>query len=143
MLVIRTSPRGIIAVRALIVFTTAWTHVPEVKAVEYPPATMICALKTRSPTGPMIQPTHLSTRLMEVRSSLETNENRLASPANRLAYESAPTRVTRAVPSPATTTDPESASSPVRLSTGSDSPVSIDSSICSPRPSTTSASADT
>ena len=51
--------------------------------------------------------------------------------------------MTCASPSPATTTEPESASSSWFLSTASDSPVSMDSSICSARPRATTASAGT
>ena len=104
--VISTSPSGIIAVSDAIVLTTACTHVPLSHACTQPPATIICALSTSRPIGPMPQPTHFSTRSIEVRSSDETSENRFASPANLFAYESAPTRVTCASPSPATTTEP-------------------------------------
>jgi len=141
--VMSTRPSGIIAVSAAIVLTTARDHVPCCHACTQPPATIICAFSTSSPMGPMPQPTHRRTRSIDVRSSLETSWNRLASDANALAYDSAPTRVTRAVPSPATTIDPDSASSPGLLSTASDSPVSIDSSICRARVSTTTASAGT
>ncbi len=91
--------------------------------------------------GPMPQLTHVSTRLTEVRSSLATSENRFASAAKVLAYESAPTRMTCAAPSPATTSEPESTSVPGALSTASDSPVSMDSSTWRPRASRMRASA--
>ena len=80
-----TSPSGIIAVSDAIVLTTACTHVPLSHACTQPPATIICALSTSRPIGPIPQPTHVSTRSIEVRSSDETSENRFASPANLFA----------------------------------------------------------
>ena len=69
------------AVSDAIVFTTACTQAPLENTVAYPPVTMICALRTSRPTGPMIQLTHFSTRLIDDRNSLDTSEKRFASPA--------------------------------------------------------------
>ncbi|GAA2009389.1 hypothetical protein GCM10009739_21490 [Microbacterium ulmi] len=73
------------AVNAATVLTTACTHDPVCHAVRQPPATITCALSTSSPIGPMPQPTHVSTRFTDVRSSLVTSENLFASEAKRLA----------------------------------------------------------
>ncbi len=80
-----TRPSGIMAVSDAIVFTTACTQVPLSHACTQPPATIICALSTSRPIGPTPQPTHVSTRSIEVRSSEETIENRFASSANLFA----------------------------------------------------------
>lgn len=120
---------------------TASVHRPLENAAPHPPITCICALSTRMPTGAIAKLTHRSTRSIDDRSSDRISENFFASSANRFAYKSAPTFVTRAAPSPATTMEPDSTSLPGSLSTASDSPVSIDSSTCSPRAVTTSASA--
>lgn len=83
--VMSTSPSGIIAVTDAIVAVSASTHAPVRHACRHPPRTCIWALRTRSPTGPIAQPTQPSTRLIESRSSDPTSENRFASPANALA----------------------------------------------------------
>ena len=73
------------AVSDAIVFTTACTQVPLSHACTQPPATIICAFSTSRPIGPTPQPTQVSTRSIEVRSSDETIENRFASSANLFA----------------------------------------------------------
>lgn len=83
--VVSASPSGIIAVTDAIVAVSASTHVPVRHACRHPPRTCIWALRTRSPTGPIAQPTQPSTRLIESRSSDPTSENRFDSPANALA----------------------------------------------------------
>ena len=80
---------------------------------------------------------------MPPRSSLRTSENCFASAVMRAAYESPPTRMTRASPLPATTVEPDMSSRPGPEATGSASPVSSDSSTSSPCASSTSASAVT
>ena len=66
--------------------------------------------------------------------------NCFASAVRRAAYESSPTAVARATPPPAVTKLPDITSSPAALSTGSDSPVSSDSSTDRPSDCSTSAS---
>ena len=80
-----TRPSGIIAVSDAIVLTTACTQVPLSQASTQPPATIICAFSTSRPIGPIPQPTQVSTRSIEVRSSDETIEKRFASSANLFA----------------------------------------------------------
>ena len=143
MLVMSTRPSGIIATIAAIVDTVASCHAPLSMASAHPPALTICAFSTSRPTGPTIQAIQPSTRLIDVRSSEATSENCLASLDSLFANESAPTRSTTAVPAPPMTIDPDSTESPVALSTGSDSPVSIDSSSWRRSDASTRASAAT
>jgi len=65
---------------------------------------------------------------MPVCSSDFTSENLLASAVSWAAKDSAPTRVARKAPTPATTKLPDITSEPASFSMGSDSPVSSDSS---------------
>ncbi len=141
MLVMSTSPSGIIATTDAIARTAASCQAPDSIAAAQPPKFCICALSTSRLTGPMIQATQPSTRLTPRRNSLDTSENCFASLDRRLANESAPTRVTFAAPLPPSTIDPDSTGSPGSLSTGSDSPVSIDSSTCSRSDAATTPSA--
>ncbi len=130
MLVMSTRPSGIIATIAAIDATAASCHAPLSMASTQPPFVTICALSTSRLIGPMIQAIQPSRRLMEERSSDATSENCLASLESLLANESAPTLSTTAVPPPPITIEPDSTASSAALSTGSDSPVSIDSSSC-------------
>ncbi|CAM5530079.1 hypothetical protein SFUMM280S_06978 [Streptomyces fumanus] len=86
--------------------------------------------------GTIIQVTY--SRMVEIpeRSSEWTRVNRDASSANCAAYASRPTLTARYAPPPATTKLPDITWSPGRLTTGSASPVSSDSSISSPSAST-------
>ena len=76
-----TSPSGIIAVSDAIVLTTACTHVPLSHACTQPPATIICALSTSRPIGPIPQPTHSARG--RSRSAAPTRPARTASPPRR------------------------------------------------------------
>ncbi len=143
MLVMSTRPSGIIATTDAMVATAASCHVPSSIASGHPPAATICAFSTSRLIGPMIHATQPSTRLIELRNSDATSENCLASLESLFANESAPTLSTTAVPPPPITIDPESTPSPGALSTGSDSPVSMDSSSCSRSDVATEASAPT
>lgn len=117
----RTSPSGIIGtmpptVRAteslkLLSFTTSWLMISPIAV------------------GTIIQVTYLRIVLMPLRSSEWTSVKRDASSASWAAYASRPTLVAVNAPPPATTKLPDITGSPGRLSTGSASPVSSDSSI--------------
>ena len=101
-----------------------------------------CDQNSSAPTGIRMYDITRTNRMIEPISSERVTVNLRASLASRVAYESTPTRVACMRPLPDTTNEPESASSPASLATGSASPVSSDSSIsrpCSSRiaPSTT------
>ena len=100
----------------------------------------ICDATRSTAVGIMSQLTSLITRLMPSRSSLDTSANRRASLAMRNAYDCSPTAVARASALPDTTKLPESTLSSLDFSTGSDAPVSSDSSTMSPVVSSTRAS---
>ncbi len=86
---------------------------------------------------------HRSNRFVPATSSERVTVKRRASAASLVAYASAPTAVAWNRPCPATTIEPDRTSSPIDLATGSDSPVSSDSSISKPADSCTSPSAGT
>ncbi|SCG09319.1 hypothetical protein GA0115255_125222 [Streptomyces sp. Ncost-T6T-2b] len=116
-----TRPSGIIGtmpptVRAteslkLLSFTTSWLMISPIAV------------------GTIIHVTYFRIVLMPLRSSEWTSVKRDASSASCAAYASRPTFVAVNAPPPATTKLPDITGSPVRLSTGSASPVSSDSSI--------------
>ncbi len=96
---------------------------------------------SRMAMGMMSHVTNFRMRSVPRRSSERTNENRLASDASWLAYDSAPMRLARYQPCPAVTKLPDSTSSPGALASGTDSPDSSDSSTSRASAASTSPSA--
>ena len=86
---------------------------------------------SRMAVGMMSHVTIPRMRSVPRRSSDRTSENRRASDASWLAYDSAPMRSARYQPCPAVTKLPDNTSSPGAFTSGTDSPESSDSSTSS------------
>ena len=142
-MVISASPWGIIAVTEDTAVTIASRHWPVLQARLHPPKACICPLNTIAAMGTRMIESQKATFSRARRSSELIFWNRLASVASFTAWASSPTAVTTNRPVPTSTAVPESTISSRRLGTGSDSPVSMDSSRSSPEEAMTTPSAGT
>ena len=143
MVVMSARPCGIMDATEETAATRASSQPPEVNACCHPPAASICPLSTTATIGSSAMVSHRTTRASEARSSELMGANCLASVASLEAWDASPTAVTRTFPAPPVTLEAENTWSPRRLTTGSFSPVSSDSSRSRPSASSTTASAGT